>query len=123
MRTLTLRIPKLREGTSFPYEILKPYLRVDRAMIATIAETYKLGLSQSKIEKAAAKLRFGELSLSTVSRICASLDAEAEDFSQEHLKVSIPIYDLMQLSQESRRQSCALTGCCYRYCTVSGWLT
>ena len=90
MRTLTLRIPKLREGTSFSNEILKPYLRVDRVMTATIAGTYKLGLSQSEIEKAAAKLRFGELSLSTVSQTCVSLDAEAEDFRQVHLKVEYP---------------------------------
>ncbi|WP_396427249.1 transposase [Lancefieldella rimae] len=33
MRILTLRIPKLREGTYFPDEILKPYLRDDRAMV------------------------------------------------------------------------------------------
>lgn len=71
--TLTLRMLKLREGTSFSNEILKPYLRVDRIMAATIAGTYKLGLSQSEIEKAAAKLKFGELSLSTVSRTCVSL--------------------------------------------------
>lgn len=31
--TLTLRIPKLFESTSFPNEMLKPYLRVDRAMV------------------------------------------------------------------------------------------
>lgn len=85
-----MRIPKLREGTYFPDEILKPYLRVNRAMAATIAGTYKLGLSQSEIEKAAAKLKFGELNLSTISQMRTSLDVEVKDFRQVHLKDEYP---------------------------------
>lgn len=33
VETLTLRIPKLREGIYFPGKILKPYSRVNRAMV------------------------------------------------------------------------------------------
>ena len=59
---ITLRIPKLREGTYFPDDVLRPYSRTDRAMVGAIAETYRLGLSHRKIERAASKLGFGELS-------------------------------------------------------------
>ena len=41
---ITLRIPKLREGTYFPDDVLRPYSRTDRAMVGAIAETYRLGL-------------------------------------------------------------------------------
>ncbi|MBR0405573.1 MAG: transposase, partial [Eggerthellaceae bacterium] len=30
---ITLLIPKLREGTDFPDELIRPYSRVDRAMV------------------------------------------------------------------------------------------
>lgn len=76
---ITLRIPKLREGSYFPDEILKPYSRTDWAMAGVIAETYKLGLSQRKIERAAAKMGFGEISSSAISRMCARLDDEVDD--------------------------------------------
>ena len=72
---ITIRIPKLREGTYFPEEVMRPYSRTDRAMVGAIAEAYALGLSARKIEKAAADLDFGRLSPSAVSRMTASLDA------------------------------------------------
>ena len=87
---ITLRIPKLREGTYFPDDILKPYSRTDRAMIAAIAETYKLGLSHRKIEKVASDLHFGELSSSTISRMCISLDDEVEDLRRARFEGTYP---------------------------------
>ena len=48
------KTPKHREGGYFPDEVLRPYSRTDRAMVGTIAEVYKLGLSTGKIERAAA---------------------------------------------------------------------
>ena len=73
---VTLRIPRLREGSYFPEEVLRPYSRTDRAMVAAIAEAYKLGLSTRKIERAAADLEFGRLSPSAISRMCATLDGD-----------------------------------------------
>lgn len=73
---ITLRIPKVREGSYFPYEVMRPYSRVDRAMIGVIAEVYKLGLSTRKIEKAAEDLEFAKLSPSAISRMLASLDED-----------------------------------------------
>ena len=73
-----MRIPKLREGTYFPDELIRPYSRVDRAVIAAVKEAYVRGLSTRKIEKAADALEFGSLSPSRVSRMTADLDEEVE---------------------------------------------
>jgi transposase-like protein len=73
---VTLRIPKLREGSYFPEGLLRPYSRVDRAMVACVREVYVRGLSTRKIEAAADALEFGSLSPSRVSRMTADLDEE-----------------------------------------------
>lgn len=38
--TLNLRIPKLRTGSFFPEDVLERYQRVDRALVAAVAEMY-----------------------------------------------------------------------------------
>ena len=73
---ITMRIPKLREGTYFPDELIRPYSRVDRAMVAIVKEAYVRGLSTRKIEKAAGALEFASLSPSRVSRMTSDLDEE-----------------------------------------------
>lgn len=73
---ITLRIPKLREGAYFPDELIRPYSRVDRAMVAIVREVYVRGLSTRKIEKAADALGFAGLSPSRVSRMTSDLDEE-----------------------------------------------
>jgi transposase-like protein len=73
---ITMRIPKLREGTYFPDELIRPYSRVDRAMVAVVKEVYSRGLSTRKIVKAADALEFGSLSPSRVSRMTSELDEE-----------------------------------------------
>ena len=74
---ITMRIPKLREGAYFPDGLIRPYSRVDRAMVAVVREAYARGLSTRKIEKAADALEFASLSPSRVSRMTADLDEEA----------------------------------------------
>jgi hypothetical protein len=71
---ITLRIPKLREGTYFSDELIRPYSRVDRAVVAVVKEACVRGLSTRKIEKAANALEFASLSPSRVSRMTADLD-------------------------------------------------
>ena len=73
---VTLRVPKLREGSYFPGDIVRPYSRVDRAMVACVREVYVRGLSTRKIEKAADALEFASLSPSRVSRMTSDLDEE-----------------------------------------------
>lgn len=73
---VTLRVPKPREGSHFPDDIVRPYSRVDRAMVACAREVYVRGLSTRKIERAADALEFASLSPSRVSRMTADLDEE-----------------------------------------------
>ncbi len=83
---ITLRIPKLREGTYFPDGLIRPYSRVDRAMVAIVKEAYVRGLSTRKIEKAADALEFGSLSPSRVSRMTADLDEEVAALAAERFE-------------------------------------
>jgi transposase-like protein len=80
---ITMRIPKLREGTYFPEEIVRPYSRIDRAVVATVQEAYVRGMSTRKIEKAADALEFASLSPSRVSRMTADLDEELAAFGAQ----------------------------------------
>lgn len=41
--TLTPRIPKLRNGSFFPDDVIERYQRVDRAIVAAVAEMYATG--------------------------------------------------------------------------------
>lgn len=85
---ITMRIPKLREGTYFPDELIRPYSRVDRAVVAAVREAFVRGLSTRKIEKAAEALEFGSLSPSRVSRMTADLDEEVAALQASDLRGS-----------------------------------
>lgn len=76
---ITLRIPKLRRGTYFPEDLIERYSRVDRAVVAAVAEMVTSGVSTRKVEKVARALGVDRMSASQVSRICESLDAAVAD--------------------------------------------
>ena len=48
---LNLRIPKLRMGSFFPDDVIERYQRVDRAIVAAVAEMYSTGTSTRKVQK------------------------------------------------------------------------
>ena len=54
--TITMRIPKLRAGSFFPEDIVERYQRVDRAVVAAVAEMYATGTSTRKVQKVAEKM-------------------------------------------------------------------
>lgn len=76
--TLTLRIPKLRSGSFFPEDVLERHRRVDRALVAAVAEMYATGTSTRKVQRAAEKMGVSRLSKDQVSAIASSLDADIE---------------------------------------------
>lgn len=76
---ITLRIPKLRRGTYFPEDLIERYGRVDRAVVAAVAEMVTSGVSTRKVEKVARAVGVNRMSASQVSRICESLDAAVVD--------------------------------------------
>lgn len=82
---ITLRIPKLREGTYFPDDVIAPYSRGDRALVAMIAEMYVNGVSTRKVERVAAEMGVERASRSQVSAMRSSLDDEVADLRGRHL--------------------------------------
>ena len=77
--TLTLRIPKLRSGSFFPEDVIERYQRVDRALVAAVAEMYATGTSTRKVQRVAEKMGVSRLSKDQVSAIASSLDADIEE--------------------------------------------
>jgi len=75
-----LRIPKLRVGSFYP-SLLEPRRRVDKALWAVIMTAYITGTSTRKVDDLVRALGCESgVSKSTVSRICAGIDAEITAF-------------------------------------------
>ena len=73
---IELRIPKVRVGSFFP-SLLEPRRRVDRALWAVIMTAYITGTSTRKVDDLVRALGCDSgVSKSTVSRICAGIDAD-----------------------------------------------
>lgn len=87
---ITLRIPKLREGSYFPDELIRPYSRVDRAVVAAVREVCVRGMSTRKIERAAEALEFARLSPSRVCRMTSDLDEEVALLNAERFEGEFP---------------------------------
>ena len=83
--TITLRIPKLRQGTYFPDGLVERWSRVDRAVICAVAEMYALGVSTRKVGKVLERMGADRLSKDAVSRICSALDAEVAELRSRQL--------------------------------------
>lgn len=67
---ITLRIPKLRAGAYFPEGIIERYSRADRAVAATVAESWTNGVSTRKMERFARRMGMEGLSQDQVSAMC-----------------------------------------------------
>lgn len=80
-----LSIPKLRSGSFFP-SLLERRRRIDRALYAVVMEAYVHGVSTRKVDDLVKALGAASgVSKSEVSRICAGLDAELEEFRNRPL--------------------------------------
>jgi putative transposase len=80
-----LGIPKLREGAFFP-SLLERRRRIDRALYAVVMEAYVHGVSTRKVDDLVKALGAASgTSKSEVSRICAGLDKELEEFRNRPL--------------------------------------
>lgn len=77
--TLTLRIPKLRSGSFLPEDVIERYQRVDRALVAAVAEMCATVTSTRKVQRVAEKMGESRLSKDQPSAIASSLDADIEE--------------------------------------------
>ena len=103
--TITMRIPKLRSGSFFPEDIVERYQRVDRALVAAVAEMYATGTSTRKVQKVAEKLGVTGMSKDRVSAIAASLDAEVSELLSRDLSgVDLPYLWLDATYVKCRRE-------------------
>jgi transposase-like protein len=82
--TISLPIPRLREGSYFP-ALLEPRRRAERALLAVVQEAYVGGVSTRRVEELVAALGVSGISRSEVSRICAALDTEVDAFRSRPL--------------------------------------
>ena len=73
---ITLRIPKLREGSYFPENIVERWSRTDTALASTICEMWVNGISNRDIDLVAKQMGLERIDKSQVSRLCKSLDEE-----------------------------------------------
>src|SRR5436305_9940435 len=80
-----LGIPKLRQGAFFP-SLLERRRRIDRALYAVVMEAWVHGVSTRKVDDLVKALGVASgISKSEVSRICAELDRDLEEFRDRPL--------------------------------------
>lgn len=80
---LNLGVPQLWTGGFFPEDVLEHHRRVDRALVAAVAEMCATGTSTRKVQRVAEKMGIGRLGRGRVGTIAVSLDAEIVDW--QHL--------------------------------------
>jgi putative transposase len=78
--SISLAIPKLRQGSYFPDWLLERRRRAEAALVTVVATSYLLGVSTRRMEKLAETLGITRLSRSQVSEMARDLDAQVEAF-------------------------------------------
>ena len=86
--SMTLDIPKLRQGSYYPDWLLEPRRRAERALHQVISECYVLGVSTRRVDKLVKMLGIDGIDKSQVSRISQELDARVEEFRSRPLDAS-----------------------------------
>ena len=83
--TMTVAIPKLRQGSYFPGWLLEGRRRAERALTSVIAQAYVAGVSTRRVEGLVQTLGIERLSKSQVSVMAKSLDGMVEEFRNRPL--------------------------------------
>lgn len=81
---LTLRVPQFRDGT-FSTELFQRYQRSEQALVLSLMEMVVNGVSTRKVARITEELCGTSFSKSTVSRLCAALDARVRAFNERPL--------------------------------------
>jgi putative transposase len=78
--SISLAIPKLRQGSYFPGWLLERRRRAEAALVTVVATSYLLGVSTRRMEKLVETLGITRLSKSQVSEMAKDLDGQVEAF-------------------------------------------
>ena len=78
--SISLALPKLRQGSYFPDWLLERRRRAEAALVTVVATSYLLGVSTRRMEKLVEALGITRLSKSQVSEMAKDLDAQVEAF-------------------------------------------
>jgi len=82
--TLTLQVPKVREGGYVP-SFIEHRKRSEQALISVIQEAVVQGVSTRKIETVLAEFGIAGVSAGQVSQLCAALDEKVRQFRERPL--------------------------------------
>jgi putative transposase len=99
---LSLRIPKVRQGSFFP-SLLEPRRRAEKALLAVVQEAYVEGVSTRKVDDLVQALGLTGIDKSSVSRICSELDTAVEAFRKRELTGAYPYLWLDALYLKARQ--------------------
>ena len=82
---VTLRIPKLRQGSFFP-NLLEPRRMAEKAIVSVIQEAYIHGVSTRKVDELVRAMGLDGVDKSAVSRLCSDLDEVVNRFRTRALE-------------------------------------
>jgi transposase-like protein len=92
--TITLHVPKHRDGEPFRTMIFDNYTRSEAALVATMAEMVVNGVSTRKVSRVMETLCGKNFSKSSVSQVCKELDEKVQAFRTRPLTVEYPFITL-----------------------------
>jgi putative transposase len=98
---VTLQVPQTRDG-SFSTEIFKRYQRSEQAFVLALMEMVVQGVSTRKVTAITEELCGASFSKSTVSALCAGLDARVRAFNERRLEGNYPFVLVDALFLKSR---------------------
>ena len=77
--TLSLRIPKLRQGSYFP-PFLEPRTTAEKALVTVIQEAWIGGVSTRRVDELVQAMGLSGISKSQVSKLCKDIDERVNAF-------------------------------------------
>jgi putative transposase len=83
--TISVAIPKMRQGSYFPDWLVEPRRRAERALTAVVAQCYVEGVSTRRVDDVVRAMGIEGISRSQVSRLAASLDEQVAAFRNRPL--------------------------------------
>ena len=87
--SLSLRIPKLRQGSYFP-GFLEPRRTVEKALVSVIQEAWIGGVSTRRVDELVQAMGMTGISKSSVSKLCKDIDERVNGFLTRRLEGEWP---------------------------------